>query len=309
MYHIYPIGRSGIRHTVKRDSFGYLYSDTNNDQVKESAKTRAYNYISNMNIDELTALNKENQNFIDLEKLASTEKARYEFEMHKIDEKIQNLENSLKNEYPPMLEQLARNQLKEATDKLAFLGVTLTSIIDKSNDTLNHIRSEYVWYDFTLATRMSDHIVHTLNDKRLKQEKNAHQEKLLLKKKTIEDNQRLELKKKRDYAIRAIDFLSQRFENDGSVFVPRMEKMIQECYLNELIEKAHLKHYQEICDHEIDFDKPYDDYYFINPFRINSNHSKRYAPAVSVDILKFKNRDHFDLDNRECSCIENQRID
>jgi hypothetical protein len=320
--------RRGNSQSGMRNSFGYLSLqetcnqsnelEIKNSSIKEDSEeacaykrnASARNYISRLSIDELTKLNTENQDFIYRTASLINTKALYGSDMHRAKKRIQDLENSLKVDYPPHLEQLARKQLSTATDNLASLDMTLTSIIDATRDTIDHIQSKFPEYDFTLAPEMSEYITETLKDKRATQEKNAHREKLLLEKKKLEDSKKQLLLKKSNYVVNhVIGFLSRECEADGSVFEPCMANMSRECYLNELISKAHMKHYQAICQHEIDFDEPYDDDYFINRWTIEADRHKRYATVASVDIIKFENDDGFDLDSSECSCHIGERID
>jgi hypothetical protein len=314
------------------DNFGFLSIhepveskdfEITNPPIKEYTEDDLYkrhliarNYISNMIIDNLVILSTENQNFITVTDSMIVEKARIEKEIRKTDKKIQDLHNSLKADYPPNLKQLAQKQLLTTENKRMSQAGILMMFINTTNNTLNGIRSKFPEYDFTLAPEMSKYIAKKLKKKIYAQKKITQRAKHILKKKVIAENKKQKIKKKHDYVVNhVIGFLSEEYKADGLDFEPCMDKMSRECYLNELIEKAHLKHYQKICVHRIDFKEPYDDDYFINPRTVriddyyDCDYRKRYATATSVNIIKFENDEGFDLNSTKCSCTDGMRID
>ena len=273
-------------------------------------------YIMTLSIDDLAKLGVANQHFIDLTNSLIIEKAHMESDMRKNEQEIRDLCNSMKTDYPQNLKQLAQKQLTDATERMASRATLLASLLDVHSMQLDCIRAMFPEYDFTSDIEMSKHIAETLRNKRVMQEKIAHQEKIHCEKQELEDLEKKRLKKKLDYVVtRVIPFLSKNYKLE--VFEPCMAKMHQEDYLNELIKDAHLGHYMGICRHDLDFEIYSGMDYFINDSTThdcNGNDTydpcchKRFATGVSIDILEFNNDYDFNLDSNSCNCDDDIRI-
>lgn len=99
--------------------------------------------------------------------------------------------------------------------------------------------------------------------------------------------------------------LSEFFKNDN-------------VYLDELIEKAHQRHYKKICKHNIDwahiayYDGNESQAYFINTASIKKFRNiataekriSRHAIGVNINILNYNNLSHFDIDSKCCLCFD-----
>jgi hypothetical protein len=186
------------------------------------------------------------------------------------------------------------------------------------------IRARHPNYDFAMDDGMLDYITSALRSKREKAAQRKEPEKRAIDEK---------LQQKYEYVVKkAIPFL---LEDSGYEFVPEMDKLHSEKYLDALIKDAHSEHYTNLCDHLDILEEYKDSEYIIDESSIEDRNGwkpseeeyddygnlmeqcndegkilkepcrgcdRRYAIGVSVDIFKFNNYVGFDLESVKCKC-------
>ena len=135
---------------------------------------------------------------------------------------------------------------------------------------------------------------------------------------------------KKSYVIhKCIPYLIKYKNSSGGTrkdtFTPDFNKLTSNDYLNQLVNNAHKIYYKKICPHNIDFENPHHQHYFIDLTSIHSCNglfqyndelvydddgieitesccNKRFFTGVSKDILQFDNSIKFTLNTKTCLC-------
>ena len=111
--------------------------------IEKQQKMAPREYIMSLSISDLTALNAENQYFIDISELMNTEKKYIEAEICTIDQSINDLYNSLMIDYPPYLKQIAQKQLTDAQNQRTAQMNIMLSTQDSHNKAFDDIRKKF----------------------------------------------------------------------------------------------------------------------------------------------------------------------
>jgi hypothetical protein len=294
-------------------------NETYENVLSSSRKICCCDYISSLSIDDLISLHSTIKQHVTLTISIADEKTCVEFEKLNLEKEIEDLNNSLMNDYNERLKQLAEKQRATAIAKLAYQNNMLTLFLEKKTSEINNLENKFPGYDFNVGTDMSVYIMNTL---KLKQ-KEVLLEKQRYEAQEVENKKKEQLAKKHSYVTnRVIEYL------DDIEFI-QITKLHDESYLDELIKYAHSMRYTEICIHNINLTYV-DCNYFINQATISCCNGwmqyedaydedwnkitepcchKRFATGVRADILTFNNVLNFDVDSTECKCVEKIRIE